>query len=312
MLGLGIASSHAPAMFCPPEVWPAVYAGIPDYMKASQPHTAKNETPEVVLSYIERIEKGFATLRGQVEAFDPDAILFIGDDEGDVFNLNNFPAFAVFTGEEVWGSYHPRYMDTPPEQSRIHMPCDPKLGRFILEGLIDHGFDPAFCESMQPVGRPERGMSHMTAYTYPKVMSKKRTIPIVPIWINEYFAPMPNGERCYDFGIALRAICDAWPGRVAIYASGGLSHDPLGPRAGWIDEPLDRWFLERLERNEPAKFKSMFQFDSATLRGGTGEMRAWIAAAAACARPAKVLDYIPCHHAKTGLSFAYWPWEDKR
>ena len=41
MIGMGIASSHAPAMFCPKEVWPRIYANIPEYMKQSQPHTAK-------------------------------------------------------------------------------------------------------------------------------------------------------------------------------------------------------------------------------------------------------------------------------
>ena len=48
MLGLGLASSHAPALFCPAEAWPTVYDAIPDYMKDSQPHTAKLETPEVI------------------------------------------------------------------------------------------------------------------------------------------------------------------------------------------------------------------------------------------------------------------------
>ena len=43
MLGLGLASSHATGMFCPAEYWETVYAGIPDYMKGSQPHTAKLE-----------------------------------------------------------------------------------------------------------------------------------------------------------------------------------------------------------------------------------------------------------------------------
>jgi hypothetical protein len=308
MLGLGLASSHAAAMFCPAEVWPAVYDGIPDYMKGSQPHTAALETPDVIRDYIARIGRHFETLRQQLEAFRPDAVVFIGDDEGEFFNLSNFPTFSVFCGDEVWGSSAPSYMNEPPEKSRITMPCDPTLGRFILEGLMEHGFDPSFSESMQPVGKPERGVSHMVAYTYPKLLPRG-DVPIVPIFINEYFPPMPSGERCWLLGRALREVLDAWPGRVAIYASGGLSHDPVGPRAGWVDEPLDRWVLNQIETNQHHRLKQIFSFDSASLRGGSGEIRAWIAVAAACDRPAKVLDYIRCHHAKTGLSFAYWPWE---
>jgi protocatechuate 4,5-dioxygenase beta chain len=307
MLGLGLASSHAPAIFCPAEVWPKVYAAIPDYMKESQPHTAKLETSEVIREYIARIDRHFETLRAQLEAFKPDAVVFVGDDEGDLFNLNHFPTFSVFCGDEVWGSTTPYYMGEPSEKSRITMPCDAKLGRFILEGLLERGFDPSFCQAMQPVGRPERGISHMVAYPYPRLLPR-RDVPIVPVFINEYFPPMPNGERCWNLGRALREILDAWPGRVAIYASGGLSHDPAGPRAGWIDEPLDRWVLEQIRTNQHHRLKELFKFDSASLRGGSGEIRAWISVAAACDRPAVVLDYIPCHHAKTGLSFAYWPW----
>ena len=59
MLGLGLASSHAPAMFEPKERWPLIYSAIPDYTKGSQPHTAKLETPEVIQGYLDRINASF-------------------------------------------------------------------------------------------------------------------------------------------------------------------------------------------------------------------------------------------------------------
>jgi protocatechuate 4,5-dioxygenase beta chain len=97
-------------MFCPAEYWPTVYAGIPDYMKESQPHTAKLETPEVIRQQIARLEKNFAVLRDQIAAYKPDALIYVGDDQGDMFNSSNNPAFAIFTGKEVWGSSVPRYL----------------------------------------------------------------------------------------------------------------------------------------------------------------------------------------------------------
>jgi protocatechuate 4,5-dioxygenase beta chain len=307
MLGLGLASSHAPALFCPPEVWPTVYAAIPDYMKGSQPHTAKDETPEVIRAQIKRSDANFAALRRELEAFKPDALVILGDDQGDMFDISNVPAFSVFIGESVWGSTVPTYVGEAPEKSRIHMPVHQDLARHILKGLVKRNFDPASNAIMRPLGRPERGISHAVVYPAPKLMPKY-DIPIVPIFMNEYFPPMPSAARCFDLGIALRDIIDETKLRVAIYASGGLSHDPAGPRAGWIDEPLDRWVLERLENNEPEELKNLFTFDSDTLRGGTGEIRAWISVAAACGRPAKVVDYFKSHHAKVGLAWAYWPW----
>ena len=308
MIGLGLASSHAPAMFCPPEAWPKVYAAIPEYMKESQPHTAKLETPEVIRGYVKRIDAGFERLRAQIESYRPDAIIFVGDDQEDMFSPAINPAICVFTGEEVWGSSAPFYLDDiPPEESRIHLKVHQDLSRHVLQGLMDKGFDPASSALMQPLGKhPERGTSHMIVYPAPRLMPQL-DIPIIPIFLNAYYPPCPSGRRCFDLGVALREILASRPERIAIYASGGLSHDPIGPRAGWIDEPLDRWVLEALRTNRGHELSNLFAFDSATLRGGSGEIRAWIVAAGACPWGAEVVDYIPAHHAKAGLGFAYWP-----
>lgn len=95
MLGLGLASSHAPAMFEPKERWPLVYSRIPEYTKASQPHTAKLETPEVIQGYIDRINAAFAVLRQQLAAYQPEALIVVGDDQGDMFDARSHAAGAV-------------------------------------------------------------------------------------------------------------------------------------------------------------------------------------------------------------------------
>jgi len=306
MLGLGLASSHAPGMFCPLDLWPRVYAAIPDYTKESQPAGAKLETREVLQGYLHRCNAAFDVLRQELEAYRPDALIIVGDDQGDLFNNSNMPTLAIFTGKEVWGSSKPVYMDDPPAASRIHIPVHSQLAEFMLKGLLKRGFDPANIGAMQPQGNPERGVSHMIVLPAPKLMPKLN-IPIIPIFLNEYYPPLPTAKRCWDLGAALREILATRPERVAIYASGGLSHDPFGPRAGWIDEPLDRWVLERLESGRAEELTNLFTFDSDTVRGGTGEIRTWIAAAAACQRPAKVVEYLPVHHIKVGLGWVYWP-----
>ncbi len=80
MIGFGLASSHAPAMFEPKQRWPVVYSAIPDYTKESQPHTAKLETPEVIQSYIDRINSAFDLLAEHLYAYQPEALIVIGDD----------------------------------------------------------------------------------------------------------------------------------------------------------------------------------------------------------------------------------------
>lgn len=305
MLGLGLASSHAPAMFEPKERWPLVYSRIPDYMKEAQPHTAKLETPDVIQCYLDRIHAAFAVLRQQIEAYQPDAIVVVGDDQGDMFDASNNPTFAIFTGEELWGldgtSYRPLA-----ERHKVTFPCHAALAKHLHKGLVQRGFDLASCAEFRPVGRAEHGVSHMVAHPIP-TLTPRFDIPIVPLFMNEYYPPLPSAERCYNLGVAIAEVLAERPERIAIYASGGLSHDPTGPRAGWVDEPLDRWFLERLERNDGEALKHLFTFDSDTLRGGTGEIRAWITVAGAMRRPARVVEYVKSHYAKVGLGFAYWP-----
>jgi Catalytic LigB subunit of aromatic ring-opening dioxygenase len=305
MIGLGLASSHAPAMFCPKEVWPEVYAAIPGYTKESQPATAKLETPDVIDGYLRRIDTAFAAMRKELAAYRPDALIIVGDDDKHMFDASNMPALSVFTGKEVWGSTTPYYMHEPPAKSRVTIPVHSELAQLVLRGLIQRGFDPAGSAVLKPIGDPEDGVSHMVVYPAPKLYLGL-DIPIIPIFINEYNPPMPTGQRCWDLGCALADIFKDRPERVAIYASGGLSHDPFGPRAGWVDEPLDRWILERIAQNRGQELTRLFSFDSDTLRGGSGEIRAWIAVAGACRWPAKVIDYMPIHHAKAGIGFACW------
>jgi protocatechuate 4,5-dioxygenase beta chain len=294
-------------MFCPKEVWPKVYSAIPEYMKGSQPHTAKLETLDVIEGYLKRINSAFEVLRKQIEDYKPDAIIVVGDDQEDMFSLANNPAIAVYTGDSVWGSSLPAYIDLPPEASRITIPVHQQLANVLIKGLVKRGFDPAKCDSMDVRGNhPERGASDMIVYPWPKLVPKLN-IPVIPVFLNAYYPPQPTGLRCWELGEAIADTFKDRPERIAIYGSGGMSHDPFGPRAGWIDEPLDRWVFERIESGRSDELANLFSFDSAAMHGGTGELRAWITAAAACPWPGKKVEYIPAHHAKTGLGFCYWP-----
>jgi protocatechuate 4,5-dioxygenase beta chain len=84
-------------------MWPKIYSRRPEYTHDSQPHTAKLETPDVIQGYIDRIHVAFATLRQQLEAYQPEALIVIGDDQGDMFDNGLNPTFSIYTGESLWG-----------------------------------------------------------------------------------------------------------------------------------------------------------------------------------------------------------------
>ena len=64
------------------------------------------------------------------------------------------------------------------------------------------------------------------------------------------------------------------------------------------------------------QLQTLWDLDSDTVRGATGEVRTWIAVGAAMeavGAKAVVVDYIRFHHATVGTAFAYWdPQESAR
>jgi aromatic ring-opening dioxygenase catalytic subunit (LigB family) len=304
-LGLGLASSHAPSMFAAPELWPPIYEtltrGVP------QPPAAAAETPEVIATYVQRIRKNLRTLREQLDAYQPDAIIIVGDDQREVFGPAFSPSIAIYLGESVEGSRSIGLAGQSYEENHVTLPCHAALARHLLNELVMRQFDLAYVEELRPLSRPAAGLGHAFLHLGGGLGLHELGVPVIPIWVNAYFPPCPTAARCYALGQALRAVCDARPERIAILGSGGLSHDPRGPRAGWIDEPLDHWLLDRLAAGEGEQLTHLFTFESQTLRSGTGEIRSWIVAAGAFAGArATVVDYLPAHHAVTGLGWAYW------
>ena len=54
----------------------------------------------------------------------------------------------------------------------------------------------------------------------------KRDIPVIPFFTNVYVPPLPTPQRCAALGKALADIVKGRKERVAIIASGGMSHFP--------------------------------------------------------------------------------------
>jgi len=304
MLELGLAVSHAPSMFRGLEHWPLIHRVLTDGVP--QPREIEKETAAVLQSYIDRINLGFEALKKQLEALKPDVLLVVGDDQAEVFTEANMPTYCLFTCAEVHGSINIGLIGEPEEENHITLRCAADLALYLLGALKRDGFYVSESKELKPLGRPKRGLGH--AFTRPVVkVTPQLNVPVIPLHVNCYFAPMPPARQCYELGQAIAHALQDRPERVAIMASGGLSHDPRGPRAGWIDTSLDRWVLEQLRSGNAERLCHLFEFDSDTLRSGTGEIRSWIVVAGACSEArATIVDYIPAHHAVTGLGFAYF------
>ena len=111
----------------------------------------------------------------------------------------------------------------------------PGLAAELIVGLVDRGVDLATVAQVDAPGKA--GFGHAFGFIA-KRLFRGRAIPMVPLLLNTYFPPnVPTAARCYDIGQMLAEVlrASASPLRVAIIASGGLSHFV-------VDEPLDRVF----------------------------------------------------------------------
>ena len=304
---LGLASSHAPFVDLKPENWEPYYSSRGS--RAPQPYSAALETEEVLHGYRDRVHKGFYTLRDKLAEAKLDLLIVIGGDQSEMFDRSNVPNIMVYYGDEAWG-HSPAFGTEPSEEDIVRLNLDKETSRQLLHRLVKQDeFDVAFSTELTNMSSRRRGLPHAFTRPIPWIMPDAQT-PVVILYENTYDPPSLSAERCYELGQALTRAFANDPRRIGIYGSGGLSHDPAGPRAGWVDEELDQWFLQTIAEGRGKDTKSLYSFDSMTMRGGTGEIRAWITVAGAMeslGSRASVVDYIPVNHGVTGLSWAYWP-----
>jgi len=271
------------------------------------------ETDERTADWAQRRDRNFARLAQRIADYDTDLLIFIGGDQTESFDDSNVPNLMIYLGEEAVSSEWVSRGDPRTPENEVRWKVDVETSRWLLDRLVrEEDFDVAFGTEQRALG-PRGGPDHLKMpHAFAMVarwLTPQMNIPHVLIWENTYDPPSLTAKRCYEFGQALTRVFRNDPRRIAIYGSGGLSHDPRGPRSGWIDKELDRWFLDKLAHGRGIDTTAMYTFDSATMRGGTGEMRAWITVAGAMEEMgsrAQVIDYMPVHRTVTGLAWAYW------
>lgn len=138
-------------------------------------------------------------------------------------------------------------------------------------------------------------------------------IPFIPVLINCFVPPQPSPEKCYSAAMAIKKIIETkWHGneRIAIVGTGGLSHEPGGPRNFDVDEEFDRWFLRLLAEGAPHEKvlrECTIERMNQAGEGGTAELLAWMMAMAFADGPAEVLAYEVTHVWRCGTGLVWWP-----
>src|SRR5207302_1340633 len=101
---------------------------------------------------------------------------------------------------------------------------------------------------------------------------------IVPLQVGVLEFPIPTARRCFRLGKSLRRAIESYPEdlRVVVVATGGLSHQVHGERAGFNNPDWDARFMDLVER-DPERLADMTLAEFATLGGFEGaEVVMWL------------------------------------
>jgi 2,3-dihydroxyphenylpropionate 1,2-dioxygenase len=250
---------------------------MPLVAAAACPHTPqllmRPDTEDRAL--VLRVHAAYARVKQRLTDARLDAICLIGGDHIEGFFLNAVPAFAVAVGATV----------------PVHEP----LARAIVEQGIEREFDLVYTQDVR---------LDYAFYVPLHFAMPTPAVPIVPLYVNVYLPPQPTPRRCHAWGRALRAILDARPERIALVASGGMSHYPGTDRYASPDFDWDRGTLAMLAEGRGAETARLTgeELDKA----GNVELRTWITLLGAVGdAKAEVLCYEPSWH--HGNAMVTWP-----
>ncbi|MBY8316394.1 gallate dioxygenase [Vibrio fluvialis] len=148
-----------------------------------------------------------------------------------------------------------------------------ELSRHIANSLVADEFDLSVFQK-KPL---DHGCFSPLSMISPQASGWSGTI--VPLQVGVLQFPIPNAKRCYKLGKSLRKAIESFPDpdlRVAIVATGGLSHQVHGERCGFNNTDWDQRFLDMLEET-PEALADMRLAEYAELGGMEGaEVIMWL------------------------------------
>lgn len=213
------------------------------------------------------IFEGFAPVRTWLEEKKPDVLFVIYNDHVSAFFFDHYSAFALGVGER-----HPVADEGGGARDLPALAGHPKLAQHIGRSLVADEFDMSFFQ--------DKALDHGVYSPMSMLCSHEPAwpVPVIPLQVGVLQQPVPSARRCYKLGQALRRAIESYPEdlKVAIVATGGLSHQVHGERAGFNNTAWDEQFLGLIE-NDPVRITEMTQAELATLGGFEGaEVIMWL------------------------------------
>lgn len=213
------------------------------------------------------IFKAFEPVQRWLTDKEPDVLFFIYNDHVTSFFFDHYSAFTLGVGER-----HAVADEGGGERDLPALAGHPALAQHIGRSLVADEFDMSFFQ--------DRALDHGVFSPMSLLCAHKPEwpIPVIPLQVGVLQSPVPSARRCWRLGQALRRAIESYPEdlKVVIVATGGLSHQVHGERAGFNNTVWDAQFLDLIEI-DPVRLTEMTQAELAMLGGMEGaEVIMWL------------------------------------
>ena len=235
----------------------------------------------------------FDGMRAAIEATRPDALVVVAAEHFANFFMDNMPSFAIGMADAYDGPIEdPGWLGIEPFRAPGHRDLSSRLIAEVMQTV-----DVAYAEEW----KFDHGIAVPLHFLTPRF-----DLPIVPVNVNCQGPPLAPMTRAWALGEALRRAAGSVPERIALVATGGISHWPATPDSGKINEAWDRELLDRWCRNDR---ESLLGYDDLSVYAEAGqggfEIRTYVvAAAAADGAPGTVHFYAPIPIFSVGCTIA--------
>jgi aromatic ring-opening dioxygenase catalytic subunit (LigB family) len=217
----------------------------------------------------DRFYAGYREIRRRLAAARPDVIVMFVNDHLQNFPYSNMPAFCVglAAAYDVPSEGGARLMRLPARKA----PGAPEWSMALLERGLEAGFDFAYSYEIESWDE----LSVPLHFLLPDA-----DVPVAPVYTNCGAPPLPTLRRCHEVGALVGSFIRERPAaeRVAVLATGGLSHWVGTPETGRINADWDHWVLEHVAR---ADVDPLVRLTAAEIERDAGnggqEIRNWIA-----------------------------------
>ena len=187
--------------------------------------------------YWQPVFAGYEASRKWMAELKPDVAIVVYNDHATAFSLEIIPTFALGCAasyqpaDEGWGARPVPVVEGHPD-----------LAWHIAQSVILDEFDLTIVNSLEV----DHGLTVPLSLAFGQ--PDAWPCPVIPLAVNVVQFPPPTGHRCLMLGRAIRKAVESYerPLRVAVFGTGGMSHQLQAERAGLINREFDNRFLDLL------------------------------------------------------------------